>query len=362
MPDYKEEIERLEEELRSTKYNKRTQGHIGLVKAKIAKLKEREATRGGSGKSEGFAVRKSGNATVALLGFPSVGKSTLLSAITGADSKVGAYAFTTVTVVPGMLEYKGAHIQILDLPGIISGAASGAGRGREVLSALRQADLILFVVDPTDRPERQLEILKRELYEAHVRIGRRAPDVRIEQGSKGGITIHKTVKLDMNDHTIESILREFRLMNSTIIIRDRIDIDGLIDAIEGNKVYIESAVVANKIDLATPKQRKEVSGMVDLAISAAGGEGVEELKELIFSRIGFYRIFLKEAGKEADMKEPLIIRGPCTVEDVCNKLHRDFVEKFRFAKIWGPSAKFPAQKVSIDHQLKDEDVLEITLR
>lgn len=361
MSDYKSEIERLEAELRDTKYNKRTQHHIGLVKAKIAKLKERESARGSGGKGEGFAVRKSGNATVALLGFPSVGKSTLLSAITGAESKVGAYAFTTVTVVPGMLEYKGAHIQILDLPGIISGAARGSGRGREVLSALRQADLILFVLDPTDRPERQLEILKRELHDAHVRLGRRGPDVKLEQDTKGGITVYKTVKLDMTDDTIEDILREFRMMNSTIIIRDRIDVDQLIDVIEGNKVYIESAVVANKIDLATAPQKRHAKRMCDLAISASTGEGVEELKELIFSRIGFYRIYLKEVGKDADMDEPLIIRGPCTIEDVCRKLHRDFVDKFRYAKVWGPSAKFPAQKVSIEHELRDEDVVEITL-
>jgi uncharacterized protein len=362
MPDYKEEIERLEEELRTTKYNKRTQGHIGLIKAKIAKLKDRESNRSGTGKGEGFAVRKSGNATVALLGFPSVGKSTLLSAVTGAQSKVGAYAFTTVTVVPGMLSYKGAQIQILDLPGIISGAARGSGRGREVLSALRQADLILFVVDPADRPQRQLEVLMRELYDAHVRLGMRAPDVRLETSMKGGITIYKTVPLEMTDETIESILREFRKMNATIIIRDPISVDELIDAIEGNKVYIRSAVVANKIDLATPAQRKAVSRIVDLSVSATDGEGVEALKELIFSRIGFYRIYLKEVGKEPDMVEPLIIRGPCTIRDVCEKLHRDFVDKFRFAKVWGASAKFPAQKVSIDHELADEDILEITLR
>lgn len=361
MPDYASEIDRLEEELRTTKYNKRTQHHIGLVKAKIARLKERESARGSGGKGEGFAVRKSGNATVALLGFPSVGKSTILSAITGADSKVGAYAFTTVSVVPGMLEHKGARIQILDLPGIIGGAARGSGRGREVLSALRQADLVLFVLDPTDRPERQLEILTRELRDAGVRLGRRAPDVRIERDTKGGITVYRTVKLDFSDETIEDVMREFRLMNATIIIRDRISIDELIDAIEGNKVYIESAIVANKIDLATPVQRRRARRVCDLLISASTGEGIDDLKELVFERIGFFRIYLKEVGKDPDLVEPLIVRGPCTIEDVCRKLHRDFVDKFRYAKVWGSSAKFPAQKVSIDHALADEDVVEITL-
>src|SRR3989344_4039368 len=114
-------VQELEQELSKTKYNKRTQKAVGILKAKIAQLKEKQQSRGGS-KTYGFAVSKSGDATVILVGFPSVGKSTLLNTLTGTESEVAAYEFTTLTVIPGLLQYKHSKIQVLDVPGIVHGA------------------------------------------------------------------------------------------------------------------------------------------------------------------------------------------------------------------------------------------------
>lgn len=62
-----------------------------------------------------------------------MGKSTLLTQLTGTDSEAAAYEFTTLTCIPGVIHYNDAKIQLLDLPGIIEGAAQGKGRGRQVL-------------------------------------------------------------------------------------------------------------------------------------------------------------------------------------------------------------------------------------
>jgi len=104
-----DKIKEFEHELSTTKYNKKTQHHIGLVKAKIANLKKKELVRSASkGKKEGYSVRKTGDGTVIMLGFPSVGKSTLLNKITNANSPIGSYDFTTLSVIPGTMEYKHA--------------------------------------------------------------------------------------------------------------------------------------------------------------------------------------------------------------------------------------------------------------
>lgn len=110
---------------------------------KLARLRAQllePAAGAGSGGGAGFDVSKSGDARVALVGFPSVGKSTFLSKITKTKSEAAAYSFTTLTAIPGVLEYGGAEIQILDLPGIIEGASEGKGRGRQVISAAKVCD------------------------------------------------------------------------------------------------------------------------------------------------------------------------------------------------------------------------------
>src|ERR671934_1442186 len=148
-----EKIKAIEDEIHKTQINKATEFHVGLLKAKIARLKKEmeENVHGktlhSGGENVGFDVRKTGDATVVLVGLPSVGKSTLLNRLTNAKSHVASYQFTTLTAVPGMLHYRGANIQLLDMPGIIEGASDGKGFGRRVLSVARSADLVLIVLD-----------------------------------------------------------------------------------------------------------------------------------------------------------------------------------------------------------------------
>lgn len=365
MPDYFQKIHELEEELKKTKYNKATQGHIGLVKAKIALLREKQALRGQkkTGRSEhGYSVRKSGDGTVLLLGFPSTGKSTLLNRLTRAKSEVAAYAFTTLTVIPGLMEYKQAKIQVLDVPGIVAGAASGRGRGREVLAVIQNADLVLVIIDVT-QPE-QYHALLREVWESGIRINKTKPEVYIKKTARGGIRIGKTVPLDVDDATLIRILQEFKINNAEILIRSVVDVDDFIDCIEGNKKYLPAIVSVNKIDLISvgvaERIKKELNA--DILISAEQNINIESLKELMYKKLNFMRIYLKEPKKEADLKEPLIIAAGAAIQDVCMKLHKEFMQKFKFARVWGKSARHPAQRVMLNHPLQDGDILELHVR
>jgi hypothetical protein len=101
----------------------------------------------------------------------------------------------------------------------------------------------------------------------------------------------------------------------------------------------------------------------DLIISAQKKVNINKLKAGIYKKLNFIRIFLKEINQAADMEEPLIVKKGFTIGDVCRSLHKDFVSKFKHARLWGPSAKFPGQKFQkLDKLLKDEDVLEIHLK
>ncbi|MBS3122691.1 GTP-binding protein [Candidatus Woesearchaeota archaeon] len=373
MADYNPRIKEIEDELKKTKYNKKTQYAIGLMKAKLAMLKDKEQARAGK-KSlhQGYAVKKSGDATVIMIGFPSSGKSTLLNSLTNAQSQVAAYEFTTLNVVPGMMEYKGAKIQVLDVPGILSGAASGKGRGREVLSVMMSADFVIMLID-VNRPE-ALEAIKKEINDAHLRLNQVKPDVKIKKTMRGGIRIGKTVPLpELNDETIKAIMMEFKLNNADVLIRSPLTADQFIDVVEGNKRYLPGVIVMNKIDVSDPtitntetKENKDKlvklakEYHVDVCISADKKINLSALKDMIFDRMNFIRIYCKEVNKKADLGEPMILRKGNTLRTMCERLHKDFVMNFRFAKVWGKSVKYEGQKVvKLDHFLADGDVVEL---
>lgn len=368
MAGLEEQIKELEDELQKTSYNKATAKHIGRVKAKIAKLKDEAVTRamraGGGG--EGYSVKKSGDATVVLVGFPSTGKSTLLNTLTGTKSEVAAYAFTTLTVVPGALEHKGAKIQILDIPGLIAGAAMGKGRGKEVIGVVRGADLIVILVDVYNA--NHVGVLMKELYDAGIRINQARPDITIKKTAYGGVRMNHVGILDLDLEEIRSILAENKLMNADVLIRGNATQEDVIDAMLGSRMYIPAFVAVNKIDLIDVSARKAIEkeilsefGSRPLLISAHTGYHMEEMKDEIYERLGFMRVYLKPQAGAADLEEPLIIRSGSSVEDVCRKLHRDFVDRFRYARVWGHSVKHPGQRVGLPHKLKEGDLLTIII-
>merc|ERR1711972_1187044 len=139
----------------------------------------------GGAAQESFEVAKTGDSRIGFVGFPSVGKSTLLSNLAGVYSEVAAYEFTTLTTVPGVIRYKGAKIQLLDLPGIIEGAKDGKGRGKQVIAVARTCNLILIVLDVL-KPLGHKQIIQRELEGFGIRLNKKPPNIYFKQKEKGG--------------------------------------------------------------------------------------------------------------------------------------------------------------------------------
>ena len=362
-----EDIREIEEEIASTPYNKSTEQHVGRLKAKLAEKKEEfEKRQSSSGGGPGYAVEKTGDATVALVGFPSVGKSTLLNAMTNAESETGAYEFTTLDVNPGMLQYRGANIQLLDVPGLIEGAAGGRGGGKEVLSVVRTADLIVFVLSVFEID--QYERLHEELYQNGVRVDTEPPRVSVRKKAKDGISVTASVDLDLAEETVTSVLREHGYVNADVTIGEQVDLDRLIDGILDNRVYVPSIVTVNKADLIDQDYLQTVNANLReydidpeeaVFISAEEEKGLDALRDRIWDELGLIRIYMDKPGRGVDYEEPLLLFEGDSVEDACRKLGGEFEERFRFARVSGPSAKHDEQQVGLDHELADEDVLRI---
>lgn len=348
MADISQQIEEIQEVLRKTPHHKATNGFIGAMRAKIARLKDKEAetsSKGGGGKG-GYSVKKQGDATVVLIGPPSAGKSTLINLITNAESKVAEYSFTTVSVIPGMLKYKEAYIQILDIPGLIEGASIGKGRGREVLSVARGADLLIVMTDI-----KRLDYLKKlvnELEKAGIRINKTRPNVKIEKKISGGLAIRSNIKQDFDNQTAINIANEFGIKHGEITLKEKLTIDRLVDAFSTRIVYKPAIFVVNKADT---KQKHEYEDL--LYISCEKEVGIEKLKEDIWKYLKLVTVYLVEKDEKPSNKNPIIMKEGDTLEDIADKIGTEFLETKKGAKIWETGAKFPGQEMSLSTKVQE---------
>lgn len=361
-----EKIKAIEEEMARTQKNKATEHHLGLLKGKLARYRQQlladEAGAGGSGGGQGFEVAKSGDARVVLIGYPSVGKSSLLGKITSTKSEIAHYAFTTLTSVPGVLKYGGAEIQIVDLPGIIYGASQGKGRGRQVVATARTADLVLMILDAT-KSEHQRESLERELEAVGIRLNKEKPNIYFKKKETGGIKItfvSPPLPGKLDEDTIKAILRDYRIHNCEVLVRDSTcDVDDFIDIInDQHRNYIKCLYVYNKIDSVSLEEVDRLAREPNTVVMSCEIDlGLEDVVEEIWYQLNLSRVYTKKRGQKPVFNDPLVVRSDSTVGDLCHSIHRDFKDKFKYALVWGSSAKHSPQKCGLTHKINDEDVI-----
>ncbi|KAG0709521.1 P-loop containing nucleoside triphosphate hydrolase protein [Suillus ampliporus] len=331
--------------------------HLGQLKAKLAKLRRElisPSGGGGGGPGIGFDVARTGVASVGFVGFPSVGKSTLMSKLTGTHSEVSEIDFTTLTTVPGTLKVHGAPIQILDLPGIIEGANDGRGRGRQVhIPVARTCNLIFIVLDVL-KPLGDKKIIESELEGFGIRLNKKPPAIL------GGVAITNTVPLtNIDQDEIKAVLSEYKLSNVDVTIREpNMTADDLVDVIEGNRVYIPAlyidAISIEELDLLYKIP-------YSVPISSREWLNIDELSEKMWDALELVRVYTKPRGQSPDYSAPVVLRrGRCSIEDFCSAIHKEIAKQMKYAIVWGSSAKHArGQKVGLDHVLEDEDVVHI---
>lgn len=357
-----DKIAEIEHEIGRTQKNKATNYHLGTLKAKLAKyrseLLEPTGKKGESG--EGFEVLKSGDARVAMIGFPSVGKSTLLSSITKTESEQASYEFTTLTCIPGVIEYKGADIQLLDLPGIIEGAAQGKGRGRQVIAVARTADLIFMVLDAT-KQDIHKDLLEAELESVGIRLNQEPPNIYFKVKKGGGVSFNSTVTLtQVDEKLVRTILQTYKIFNAEVLFREDASADQFIDVIMDNRVYMNCLYVYNKIDQVSLEEVDRLANLPNsVVISCYMKLNLEYLVEALWTHLNMVRIYTKKPGCPPDFSDPIILRNGANVKHVCHTIHRTLPDVFKYALVWGTSTKFNPQRVGFAHIVEDEDVIQV---
>jgi len=371
MPALLEKIATLELEISRTQKNKATAKHLGDLKAKLCAARREllSPSSGGGGKQDGFEVQRFGDSRLALIGFPSVGKSSLLTALTGVESEAAAYEFTTLTCIPGVINYNDCKIQLLDLPGIIMGAAQGKGRGRQVISTARSADMIIMVLDAT-KDDQQRILLTKELNDVGIRLNKTRPKISVTKTKAGGYKFNATVPLtELSSEVCYSILHQYKIFNVDVVVHEDASIDDFIDVLEeagsAPRKYCKCLYVYNKIDMLSISQVEELARQeYTVVISVFKKLNLDGLLERVWQELDLRRIYTKKKGLFPDFEEPIVLtvqRGDktFTVQNAVSLLHKSILDEFKSALVWGNSVKASPQVCGLKHELQDEDVMQI---
>lgn len=313
-----EKIEALEEMMALIPKHKGTEKMRAALRQKMARLLEEKEKRFGVSKASViYTVPREGAGQVVLIGAPNVGKSSLLARFTHATPEVAEYPFTTRLPQPGMMPVEDIQIQLVDLPPVAVEVYKPW-----IGSIVRQADLVLLVVDlGSDELLEQVEGVLRILEESKIHLIGKSSE---EQGTQlPGI----------------AFCRALLIANKS-------------DAVQA----AENLAILSELF----QPRFEI-----VPVSTASGQGLEELRRIIFERLGIIRIYTKVPGKKLDpATAPFVLRNGSTVIDAARAVHRDFVYTLRFARVWSSekskrSVKHDGQMVERTHRLEDGDILEL---
>lgn len=364
-----EKIRALEEFLSVAPKHKGAENLLLWAKRRLAELREeleeqRRKKRGGGGPR--IFVEKEGAAQVAVIGPPNVGKSSLVARLTGARTQVADYPFTTTLPVPGMLPYRDIQFQLVDTPPLSRSAPQFIPR---IAGLARNADAVIVVVGLDEDPLEQYIEVRDILAEHGVFIERPRGTVRVEKGGEHGVQVLGTGTIvDGTVKDVERLLARYRIYRARVYIEGEVSLEDIEMAVLRSTVYRPAIVLANKADLPGAKERyrrlyrylaeRRERSVWLLPVSARTGLNLDKLGELLFRRLGIIRVYTKKPNAEPS-KTPVVLPRGSTVRDLAEHIHSDLIEHFLYAKVWGPSAKYPGERVGLDHVLEDGDIVEI---
>ena len=369
-----EKIKKLQEFMSLFPKHKGTENLRAQVKRKISQLKreieEKKKKKSGSSIGPKVFIEKEGDAQIVLLGPTNVGRSSLLSCLTNSKVMVLSYPYTTTEPTPGMFNYKDLQLQIVETPALMEGSSEGGAWGLQTLTSARNADGLVLMVDLSQNPIEQFELISKELEKSKILTKRPNARISIEKKHMGAklkfITFGRLIDCDVND--LSKLLKSYGIRDATVKIWGNATLDDVEEAIFEGKVYRPALILANKLDHPKAKDRleklKKVVGkeMKIIPISCLTKDGVEKVGSEIFDMLDIIRIYTKEPNKKEASKRPFTIKKGSTVFDLAKRIHSDFYEQFAFAKVWSKRLRFSPQKVGGSFELEDGDKIELHMK
>jgi hypothetical protein len=340
--------------------------HVRRLMSQLRDEVERRKRRIRRGRAPSYYPEKSGAAQVIVLGPTNVGRSSLLRAVTNAEPEEAPYPFTTRRPIPGMLHYEDVQIQLVEAPPLVEGASEGRGDGYRVLSLARNGDGLIIMVDLADDPVEQYRMVSSELEKARILTLKPRGGVSIER-RRFGSDIQFIWEGELEGCTagdVASLLRSYGIRAAVVRVRGVVTLDDVEDAIYGASVYRPTLVVANKADLdinpVALRALRKVVGPLELMVASTmkGRELAEKLGSKLFSLLGLIRVYTKEPGGRPSPR-PFVLKRGTTIGELAKMIHSDLHRDFRYARLWGPSARFPGERVGPDRVLDDGDIVEI---
>ncbi|NHJ31359.1 MAG: TGS domain-containing protein [Asgard group archaeon] len=363
-----DKIVKLERFISLVPKHKATEKMVARLRSRLVKykseLEDKKRRQKSLSKGPTWVIPKEGDAQVSLIGVSNSGKSQLLHVLTGSNTKIGDYPFTTEKPEPGVLDCDGAIIQLIDLPSIFPNIRTESKNGAMLLSQIRASDLIVFVIDLSEDPKEQMDILIEELYNGSIRVNKDRPPIELRKTGSGGAILIGENKVDATREEIVEILHDLGIYNFSLKFIKPMSISDVVEALDYSLAYSRGIIVANKGDKTGSKENYQKlielyeKQFIIVPISATKKEGLELLQETIFQQLELVRVRSKEPNGGIAPK-PIVLKKGATVGDVAKIIHSRFYEHFKQAKIYGPSAKFEGQSVGLNHELADGDVVEI---
>lgn len=306
-----EKLESLREMIALLPKHKGTEKILADLRKRLAKLEhEREhAARSGAHRADPGHVRREGAGQWVFLGPPNAGKSALLRALTHAHPEVADYPFTTRAPQPGMMEFEDVQVQLVDTPAVAAGHVEPY-----LHNLVHNADGALLVLDVTaDDVDAAMALVTQVLDRAHV-----WPSARpLPEGAP-----------------------QLLARRPVWVLANKCDLDD-----DGTLAALAREIVGADLPFHS--------------VSALRGDGLQELRPVLFRALRRIRVYSKEPGHKPDSGKPFVLPEGATVHEFARQVHEDIAGRLKFARLWGPQARFEGQQVDRHHVLADRDVVEL---